>query len=254
MDDQRFDSFVKTLSTGGSRRGALQILGGGALVAVFARFAAEEDADAKKHKHKKKKCKGGTTKCGKKACCRADQTCLDGRCLDKNVENPGCLSDDDCQLNEHCENGACIAGGNGECQDAGDCAANEQCINGQCRCGFPNKPCGDACCPENQICLNGQCVIGEGTCAATDDVCTDGFGDSCNGNNDCFCGQRVDGGARCIDGFINDARDNCICIDDADCERDFAPGAICIKGGAKCQCQNGNLGRCAFLCPTQVGN
>jgi hypothetical protein len=251
MDNRRFDSLVKTLSSGDSRRGVLRTLGGGTLAAVFGRLGLAEEAEAKKKRKnkKKKKCKGNTTKCGKKACCRADQICEGGRCVDDIIEVPECLDDVDCGPNEVCQNGTCVF--QGECQSADECADNELCINNACRCAFPNKPCGEACCPENQVCFNGKCVAGEGTCAATDDVCVAGFSLTCDDNPNCFCGQRPDGGVHCFGGFLNDSRDNCTCIDDADCERDFDEvGLVCIKGGSACQCQDTDSGRCARLCPT----
>lgn len=258
MDDRRFDSLVKTLSSGGSRRGMLQTLGGSALAAVAVRLGLADDAEAKKkgkNKKKKKKCKNGTTKCGKKACCRADQSCVGGKCVD-DVEDPECLSDDQCDINEVCQNGICAIDANPiECQNAGQCAANELCIAGRCRCNKPNKPCGEACCPENQVCLDGQCVIGAGTCPAGDSICENGNEDACNGNNACFCGLRNDTEeVRCIGGFVDDSQPNCNCIDDGDCERDFGIGTICIQGGPGCECQDTDSGRCARLCPTQVGS
>jgi hypothetical protein len=256
MEDRRFDSLAKMVSSGDSRRGILQTLGAGALAAVFGRLGLQEDAEARKKRknQKKKKCKNGTTKCGKKACCRADQNCVNGKCID-DIEDPECQNDDNCGAGKVCQNGVCVDDGN-ECQNSGDCADNEVCINNACRCAFPNKPCFGACCPENQVCFNGQCETGEGTCPAGDSICNNDSEDACNGNNACFCVQRNDTEeARCIGGFLNDSRDNCTCIDDGDCERDFpGQGALCIQGGPGCQCQDTDSGRCAFLCPTQVGN
>jgi hypothetical protein len=251
LDERRFDSLVKTLTAGGSRRGILQFLGASALASALGRFAAGEDVAARK-KRKKKKCKGNTTKCGKKACCRADQNCENGTCVDK-AGVLECRVDADCRgLEETCQNGQCVP--RAACQNAGDCAANQFCIAGECICGVPNKICGAECCLENQVCLNGECVVGQGTCPATDEVCISGVEVACNDDDDCFCGQRADGDVRCIGGFFDDSRDNCICIDDADCERDFGAGAICIKGGPACQCQDTDSGRCALLCPSQIGN
>jgi hypothetical protein len=263
MEDRRFDSLVKTLGSGDSRRGIMQTLGAGTLAAVFGRLGLQEDAEAKKKgkNKKKKKCKGNTRKCNGK-CIPQDNCCVDGDCEDQKfcvggqcekVEFQDCQTDSDCRPGEICQNGECVV--QQECQDAGDCATNELCIGGECRCSFPNKPCGAACCPENQVCFDGQCVTGEGTCNATDDVCSAGGSVTCNGNSGCRCGQRPDGGVHCVNDFVDDARPNCICIDDADCERDFNEvGLVCIKGGPGCQCKDTNSGRCARLCPTQVGS
>jgi hypothetical protein len=254
VDTRRFDAFTRTLTTSDSpRRAILQGLGASALAAVVGRFAGE-DAEAKKKGKKKKKCKKGTTKCGKKACCRADETCVNGKCVD-DVEDPECVNDDQCAANEVCQNGVCVDDGNpGECQDAGDCAANESCIDEVCVCDFPDKPCGNACCASDQACVDGVCVVGQGTCNAGEDICA-GDEVACNGNASCTCGIRfADGEPRCIQ-FVDDGEDNCTCAADFRCEDDFGPGTICIRGGENCPtCDTDTLGRCARLCPTQVGN
>jgi hypothetical protein len=257
MDDRRFDSFVKTLTTGGSRRAVLGMVGGGALTALTGRFVATEDVEAKKKHHKKKKCKGGTRKCNGK-CIPAADCCVDGDCAPgQNCDGGQCVgvvaecqNDGDCDAGEACLNGTCVPG-NGACQDAGDCAANESCIAGQCRCVFPEKPCGDVCCASDEACVNGQCVVGQGTCAAGQSICN-GNDITCNGAVNCFCADRLDDGEpRCVE-FINDSRDNCTCSNDFQCEQDFPnQGAICIKGGASCTCKLEQEGRCAVLCPIQ---
>jgi hypothetical protein len=247
MDDRRFDSLVKTLTNDGSRRGILQVLGAGTLAAVFGQLGTAQDAEAKKKGKKKKKCKNGTTKCGKKACCRADQDCVNGKCVDNG--GPECVNDGDCDAGEACVNGICIPVNNGQCLNDSDCAANEVCDNGECRCVFPQKPCGDACCASEEACVDGQCVVGQGTCQAGEDICA-GDDVTCNGNASCTCGIRFDDGeTRCIQ-FVDDSRDNCTCAADFRCEEDFGPGTICIKGGANCpDCTTNTLGRCARLCP-----
>jgi hypothetical protein len=106
MDDRQFDGLSKTLTNGGSRRVILQTLGGSALVALFGRIALDS-TEAKKKRKKKKTCKGNTTKCGKKACCRVDQTCEGGRCVD-DVAVPECASDAECDVRERCQNGICV--------------------------------------------------------------------------------------------------------------------------------------------------
>lgn len=164
MDDHRFDSLVKSLSNGGSRRGVLQTLGAGTLAAVAARLGLAEDAEAKKKKDKnknknKKKCKKGTTKCGKKACCKPGQECTGGVCEDA-IQR--CQNDADCDAGEVCaEAGTCVIGP--ECSFSDQCPANEICVAGKCIvCAFPNKPCGDTCCLSNEACVDGQCLVGKG--------------------------------------------------------------------------------------------
>jgi hypothetical protein len=97
------------------------------------------------------------------------------------------------------------------------------------------------------------CLVGQGTCAG-EDICA-GDDVTCNGNASCTCGIRfADGEPRCIQ-FVDVGQDSCTCAADFRCEEDFGPGTICIRGGENCPtCDTDTLGRCARLCPTQVGN
>jgi hypothetical protein len=79
MVDQRFDSFIKTLS----RRGALQTLGAGALATALGRSAGEH-AEAKKKRTKKGK-KGDVNKR-----CKSQI----GGCI--NILTPACADDEVC--------------------------------------------------------------------------------------------------------------------------------------------------------------
>lgn len=92
-----------------SRRGILQILGGSGLAAVFGQLGLD-GTEAKKKGKKKKKCKGNTTKCGKRACCRADQTCEGGQCVD-DVAVPKCVSEAQCSAGQVCQDGICVGKG-----------------------------------------------------------------------------------------------------------------------------------------------
>lgn len=252
MEERRFDALVKGLTSGSeSRRQVVRALGMSGLAAVLGRLVAADDAEAKKKRKKRKKCKNGTTRCGKKACCRADQLCQNGACVDKTIVE--CVNDRDCARPGFvCQDGVCVDPGNGACQDAGDCNANELCINGECRCVFPSKPCNGACCAADEACVDGVCLVGQGTCAAGQSIC-DENSVTCNGNPACTCADRLDDDEpRCIQ-FIDDSRSGCTCGDDFDCEVDFPnQGAVCIKGGDSCECNRTDIGRCARLCPTQV--
>ena len=88
MDDNRFDSMVKTLANGGSRRAALKTAVGGAVAAVAALRAS--DASARACREFTRLCVSETQCCGGRvACARIDRrksvggvvtTCnLDGR-------------------------------------------------------------------------------------------------------------------------------------------------------------------------------
>lgn len=248
MDDCRFDSLVKRLSdSDGSRRGILQTLGAGALAAVFGRFAAERDAEAKKKRKnkKKKRCKGNTTKCGKKACCRTDQTCVTGKCVAKGGVL-GCQSDADCRVNEVCENGTCVAEPAPECERTADCGSGK-------------------------ACLADTCVVVAGTCDAADDQCADEARCNPAAGAECFCFQRISGGVACTNGFIAGTQacqsstdcgiaETCIaeicqpgcgsCRNDADCDA-LEGGSVCVSPVVNgCLCAAGE-GICARLCPNQ---
>jgi hypothetical protein len=234
MDDHRFDTLVKTLTTGGSRRWILHTLGAGTLAAVFGRFTAEEDADARKKgkNKKKKKCKGNTRKCN-------------GKCISQD----NCCVDADCRLAEIvCQNGECVA--QLECQNDGDCGANEVCQNGTC-VPDPGQFCqGNGDCNGGEVCFAGTCVPIAGTCAATDDHCA--VNESlCNagGAGDCFCLQRFAGGAACTEIFVPGAICGG-CDSDDDCEF-IEAGSVCVSAVAfGCPCDPGE-GICARLCPNQ---
>lgn len=280
MDDRQFDSLIKTFD--GTRRGILRVIGAGTLGAIAARFTLAESAEAKKKhgKKKKKQCKAGTRACNGgcipqndcclDADCGQNQTCTGGQCVAVQVP-PQCQNDADCGAGQACQNGQCVVKNDlecqvdgdcrpgtvcqsgqcvaaGECQNNGDCGANEICLNNTCQCKFPNKPCGDVCCASDQACVNGTCVVGQGTCAAGQSIC-DEHAITCNGNASCTCADRLDDGEpRCIQ-FVDDSRTGCNCGNDFQCEQDFGPGTICIRGGDSCECTLPTLGRCARLCP-----
>jgi hypothetical protein len=254
MDDHRFDALVKTLTTSGSRRSVMQALGGGALAALFGRFIATEDAEAKKkhRKHKKrKKCKRGKRKCNGKcipkanccvdADCAVDERCEAGQCLAKRV---GCLNDDDCEVGEFCQSGVCIGD---ECLNDDDCDAGKICQNNLCVPAPPECVENDDC-ASGEACFGGTCVLIAGTCDATDDHCA--VEESlCNpGAGDCFCLQRFGGGAACMKTFV--PGEVCGgCSSDAQCEA-IEAGSVCVLGCPTFECEPGQ-GICARLCPNQ---
>jgi hypothetical protein len=100
MDNRRFDSLVKPLTTGGSRRGLLHTLSAGALAAVVGRFAGE-GAEAKKKRTKKAK-KGDVNKL-----CKPQV----GGCID--ILTPVCAGSPDPE--------ACVAAVHLCCPELGTC-------------------------------------------------------------------------------------------------------------------------------------
>jgi hypothetical protein len=194
MDAPRFDRLTRSLTNTPSRR---RLLGG--LVATLGLAAvgfprAAEGKKKRKNKNKRKKtCKDNTTKCGKKACCRADQICVGGQCVD-DVPEPECLSDDDCADNEVFQDGQCVTA-LGTCPAGADrcggildipCNDNDLCTcfrstKGDTRCGFApdDTTCGD--CTADTDCG----AFGPGA------FCTGIFGDNCcSGNLKGFCVLR----------------------------------------------------------------
>jgi hypothetical protein len=234
MDDHRFDALTKTLTNGGSRRGALQSLGASALAAVVARLGLEDDAEAKKKRKnkKKKKCKGATKKCN-------------GKCIP--VAN--CCVDGDCDPGQLCQNGTCLLQ-EVACQNDGDCGVNEVCQNGTC-VPDPGQFCqGNGDCDSGEACFAGTCVPIAGTCDATDDHCSV-VEALCNpdGVTDCFCLQRFGGGVACTEDFVLGSQCG-NCTSDADCDA-LEAGSVCVSAVAfGCPCDPGE-GICARLCPNQ---
>jgi hypothetical protein len=223
VDHAKFDSLTRSLAHQQPRRGLLKTVGVSTLAAWLARFGLEGDAEArKKHKHKRKKCKGNTTKCGKKHCCRPDQTCVNRTCIDNPA--PECVNDDDCASNESCENGTCVP-------VPPECASSEDCASGE-------------------TCFGRTCVLIAGTCDATDDHCA--VEESlCNPSaaGDCFCLQRFGGGAACTQGFVPGSVCGG-CTSDDECEA-LEAGAVCVSPVLTgCPCEAGQ-GICAHLCPNQ---
>ena len=150
-------------------------------------------------------CVGGgcTPNCADKACgsdgcggscgtCPAGQSCQSGTCVDggctpscagKQCGDDGCGdSCGSCPSGQLCrDNGTCVAGGGGGCDDI-DCPANTVCENGECitapnRCSGPTgicnadpTPCGTAATGETCGCE--QTVEGNNFCANAVDACT----------------------------------------------------------------------------------
>jgi hypothetical protein len=239
MDNRQFDALVKTVTSGGTRRGLLRTLGAGTLAAIVGRLGTEHAAEArKKKKKKKKKCKNATKLCGQQcipqgnccldADCGNQEACINGVCSGKIVA-VGCQSNADCRFDEFCQNGNCLPDPVPDpvpiCQDNGDCGSGE-------------------------ACFAGTCVLIQGTCAATDDHCAV-VEALCNPspNNECFCAQRFGGGAACIQEFVPGAVCGG-CVNDAECDA-VDPGSVCVSPVENgCPCDPGQ-GICARLCDNQ---
>ena len=171
--------------------------------------------------------------------CTADQTCENGTCVDKPVEDP-CAK---CTADQTCENGTCVDNPVVDPCDA--CTDGQKCVEGVCqdlcggelctgnkicnldtqKCEEPVDPC--AACTETQECINLECVDID-PCAKK--TCEDGF----------RCDR--DKGGECVEidpcETVNCPADQtCIkarCIDDAciedGAEKDCGEGKTCSKG------------------------
>jgi hypothetical protein len=143
------------------------------------------------------------------------------------IEVPECFIDDDCELNEVCDDGTCVVP-SPECEVSGDCGLGDECVAGTC------------------VFIQGTCNVTDDHCSVTEALCNPAAG------KDCFCLQRFGGGVACAERFVPDAICGA-CNSDAACEA-LEAGSICVKavtqGAQGCPCDPG-LGICARLCPNQ---
>jgi hypothetical protein len=139
MDDRRFDSFVKALSSAGSRRGVLGIFGASALgLGAFVRPGLS--AAKKRNKKCKKKC-GPCKKCKK------------GKCKPK-------PDGTDCGGTKVCQSGACMCPT--ECCADADCGGLRECVaNGSCAVLCADIDCPTAACScTTSVEGSRHCIVG----------------------------------------------------------------------------------------------
>jgi hypothetical protein len=137
MDENRFETLIRSLSSRSSRRGVLASLISGLLMALTFVLSGE-DAESKKRRKKKRRrcsphCAGKS--CGADGCggscgeCNDGRTCQSGIC----VCAAACCADVDCGSGKLCLKGQCVTG-------TGTCA---QSVN---TCDLATKPaCGGTC-------------------------------------------------------------------------------------------------------------
>lgn len=274
MDDRRFDSLVKAVALGTSRRRVLKgILGlGGA--ALVGSAAIEPDAQAARRPTptpKPIKCPGqqtwdgsacvctvppapGPTVCGPECCNPAAVGPAHSECCDNACCYGTCYGEElCCPTNTPAGGGTPIASvcSNGEC-----CLLPDVCINGVCGTPFRcqnNDDCGDCeTCNTNtgqcsylctnalpQCCVNGfgeYCIPAGETCCSSADDCTE----SCSYCNDVvrYCVQRCEGSDACCEGLV---ADECCAVDRC------VPGqGCCTEGYIACggRCCNASVYAC----------
>jgi hypothetical protein len=159
VDQTRFDSLVRTLSAGVSRKQALKIIGG--VVVLAAPLLLPGSAEAASRARRRCRQKGGAylsqgecrcaVKCGStdRFSCRGEASCFCG----ESVEGPGaCLATEPvsslaCTASSQCPTDAiCVLrrdcpGTGGVCSGSGDCLATDACLNGRCQRTACFDPC-----------------------------------------------------------------------------------------------------------------
>lgn len=240
MDSQRFDSLVKSLAAGTSRRSVLKgVLGlGGA--AIAGGTLLERGAEAARRPTPTPKpitcpgsqhwngsacvCTTGET-CGS-ACCLIGSECCDGACCFGHCygEELCCSYDNWCEAAGEC------------CPDGATCCGEQGCVvieEGDCGC--------DGSCPEGFECCGGQCCS-TGYCAAGICCAFGVCGDSCRDDplQVCCNGVLYDPETQyCCDGTVVEGE----CCASGGCPEGFE----CCNGGCCAEGLCSNDGCCAFL-------
>ncbi len=194
-----------------------------------------------------------------------------------------CANDSDCQADEVCQNGQCVArqdGGGGDdddttCSTAADCPAGEGCLAaegvcGSCRVASECRE-GEACidgvcggCQTSTDCNGGLCTEGEcAQCQSPDDDqrCQDEYGDpdySCQDEGTCGP-ETCASGVECqLNDQVCSAEGRCVdCEDTYDCLDDqiggYPDGTLCIEGKCVGDCETDS--ECSYLddLPCTVG-
>jgi hypothetical protein len=251
LDDRRFDSLVKSLAAGTSRRSMLKgLLGFGG--AVAASGIAERTAEAARRGSTPTPtpiicpgtqiasngvciCLGALSKCGSD-CCNpsgigaAHSECCDGACCFGT-----CSTEETCcpYPSAYCEaHDLCCGGDENACCGAEGCCATSCCpdASGAALCceGDTPKCCsGDTCIPESGCCSDAEC---SGCESCVGNVCIDDQ-TKCAGCQSCRDGSCVDdqekcfGCERCLDGACVVDHSECL----VECKRTSCePGGICL--------------------------
>lgn len=223
MDEHIFDSIVRALGDGASRRRLINLLGGGltggALLALERENAKAgkggKGGGKKKGKPRKNPC--APCRIRRKGKCKAfapDNTacgvgmvCHGGACI------ASCLEGQPCGDGGTCRNGQCVLPAT--CTPT--CVAPQSCVNGACACPNADETCGAICC--------------DGTLACEDDVCT------CE---DAICSCPAGGQVCAVEVFGTTFEQCCLAGDTCDpvvaCTTDMcsAGNTFCAPGWAYC--------------------
>ena len=191
MDNRKFDDLTRSLAAGKSRRTVIKGLFGGVVgsIAVAGRPAygafaqvvncSDEDPCPIGYACVDNVCQQSAPGCVSDTDCDEDQICCSGACLAIEC----CIEDDDpnarCPEGTSCFEGTCdpILG----CGDDSECASDEICCNGVCAaiecCIDEEDP--NARCPEGTTCFEGYCDViceiagcDDGDCCCDDGTCS----------------------------------------------------------------------------------
>ena len=275
MDPHHFDTLVRSLTTGSSRRRVLGVLSALPLVGT-ALVGSDEEAKAKRT-HKTRSKDHGTgpeaTSCARQCRTKASKQAR-RRCRKRCQIPPECTTSADCPTGELCESGVCLplpdqCATNTDCDqcercDDGvcvpQCQPDQVCRNGQCetvQC-TADRECGDCSrcvegrclwqCTVTEVCLSGAggrccqprwCPAGT-NCGTVDDGCggTVSCGGTCSGATPVCSGDNV-----CVPcSGTNPCPDGGCCTSDGSC---LATGATCDDGNPCTTgetCSNGTCG------------
>lgn len=219
MDPRRFDTLVRSLTTGGSRRRLLGVL---SVLPLVGTALTDRDEDAAAAKGKGRHTRHGkrqdterelqrtapetqscAKRCRKKPSKQARRRCRK-RCA---PSTPECTTSQDCPAGELCESGICLPITD-QCTVDSDCDACEQCADGVCEAQCqPDEVCRDTQCESVQCTVNADCGdcsrCVEGRCrwqCAVTEVCLSGAGGRCCPPRSCpsglDCGTVDDGCGR----------------------------------------------------------
>ena len=222
MDEQRFDLLTRAFAACTSRRQALGILAGLAVVKANpgSASAAQDDSMAQD-------CGAGLTFCAEAGACVDLQSDLDncGAC------GSVCESD---LVGVECRAGECVRA---DCPVGLEyCGAVDLCrdlSSDPAHCGA----CGNAC--ASGVCAGGACAPGGGGCAPDQTDCGGVCVDTCCNNDHCgACGNVCPSGTSCFEGICGCPSGLCCAEGEAVCN------GVCV---ATC-CDNNNCGACGNVC------
>lgn len=268
------DTLGKGLASGLSRKEFLKLVGSVAL-AVLGNTAGEAEAA---EMERTKPCSDGKTRCGKKCVdtdksrkhcggcgqkCRKSQTCVEGRCLDRDggVSCGGVRCPD---TSFTCKGDACVcpddrepcvsphqpprrAGVHATC-----CLPDQICVDGRCSaCLSGASPCGDICCGPGNTCADGRCRCDLLTCPSGQICCPPRFPrmspNCCPAGTSCCAGKCCGSGEKCFEGG-DYSHTFCCPTGSTGCGLGVTGSPLCCSPNKTCCYQLGGNGNNSVCC------